>query len=213
MKLGYLRHEPRWPAADQEAMLRLLGVTKFWTEDEKKRAGEYPARTALARAIRSKSDEIYVSDFHRLGNGVEALAVAVRELRAKHKAVIIEARTGRRSDCTADLADMMAEAQKHQSQRGLSPEMAREMGRKGGDKSPATKPRKGHIPLAEINRIMNDHKTYPNVLDAIAAVKLASIKAKAEFWPSRDTIYRWNRTGKLKFRERKSGRKLQPENS
>ena len=79
--------------------------------------------------------------------------------------------------------------------RGMTPERAKELGRKGGLKSAPTNSKDAPLPLVQIQQIMDDHVTYPTVHHAITAINKGK-RGNARI--SLNTIYRWNRGGKFK---------------
>jgi len=210
MLIAYIRPDGRHSADVQRKALeafRLDGahVEKFY--EDKRGAAAYPQRAALIKTLRPK-DIVVVTHFHRLADPGEDLKAAIRELWKKHCVALIETSTGRRVDCTgADGIAMAVDAMLFKSKRGLDSDAARRVGAEGAKVSRATKPKTGHMPLKRISEIMDDHDTYSSVLSAIAAVKRVSKAEGFEWWPSRDTIYRWKSEGKLQFTDRPSGRK------
>jgi len=211
MLLGYIRPDGRHSADVQRTILAAFRhdgkkIEKLW--EDKRDDATYPQRKNLARALRSKSDVIVVTHFHRLADPGDDIKFALAELCARYCITIIEATTGRHVDCTAaDGISMAIDAMQFKSKRGLDSDAARRVGKLGADASPVTKPKKGHMPLKRIAEIMDDHETYSSVLSAIAAVKRISKAEGFEWWPSRETIYRWKAEGKLQFTDRPPGRK------
>jgi hypothetical protein len=211
MLLGYIRPDGRHPADAQRAILaafRLDGkkIEKQW--EDKRDDATYPERARLANNIRKRDDIVVVTHFHRLAEPGDDLKAAIAQLCKRHCITILETSTMRRVDCNgADGIAMTIDAMQFKSKRGLDSDAARRVGKTGTENSPVTKPKTGHMPLKRISAIMDDHETYSSVLSAIAAVKRISKAEGFEWWPSRDTIYRWKSEGKLQFTDRPSGRK------
>lgn len=206
--LFYIRLDGRDPdGAEQRAVLKSFPTPKDWTATEyvepaRRTVGEYPERARLVRAIRSSADLVAVSDFWRLASRTGDLAEAVKEIRSKHKPVIVEARTGKRSDCQKDLAQMFAKATNVYAGRMLSPERAKELGVAGAAKSTATKPKAGHMPFRTMAKIINESATM-NV--AIETINAAGYEPVTRVW-----IYRAAKAGKLKLKKRRGDTGTKP---
>lgn len=168
MLRAYIRPEPRFSAAKQRAALDALGkkIATTYTEEPRTRGGPFPKRDAWVKSLRA-GVLATVSDFHRLATTADDL----RDVRASiHKtgAVILEARTGRRSDDPEALADMTHEAVAFYSQRGLTKQDASKLGKMGAAASPATKPKRGRMPKADAAVIWR--KVEYTTHEAIAAI-------------------------------------------
>jgi hypothetical protein len=195
MLLGYIRPDPRHPESSQRKVLEAFGVSKFYVEGDRKRDAGYPELEKLTRAVRkSASDELVLSDFHRLSSNGDDLKENMRKVR-KAGLVVVEASTGRRSDCQADLLDMTVETKETWANRGMTPTAAKENGAKGGASAALTNRKEAPLPMLKIQQIMDDHVTYPTVLDAITEINRGK-RGRARV--SLNTIYRWNREGKFK---------------
>ena len=210
MLIGYIRPDGRHSADVQRKALeafRLDGARVEKFHEDKRDDLAYPKRESLVKDLRAK-DIVVVTHFHRLAEPGEDLKSAIAQIWRRHCVAIIETSTGRRVDCTgADGIAMAVDAMLFKSKRGLDSDAARRVGAEGAKVSPATKPKAGHMPLKRIAAIMDDHNTYSSVLSAIAAVKRISKAEGFEWWPSRETIYRWKSEGKLQFTDRPPGRK------
>jgi DNA invertase Pin-like site-specific DNA recombinase len=104
MLLGYIRPDGRHSADVQRTILAAFRhdgkkIEKLW--EDKRDDATYPQRKNLARALRSKSDVIVVTHFHRLADPGDDIKFALAELCARYCITIIEATTGRHVDCTA----------------------------------------------------------------------------------------------------------------
>lgn len=206
--LKYVRPDKRDPeGAEQRAVLAMFKpdvefTASEYVEDSRRAIGDYPRRTALIRAIRASSDLVVVADFWRLASRTGDLADAVEAIRGRKNAkgkkllpVIVEARTGFRSDCQAQLARMMAKATNVYAGRGLSTERARELGKAGAAASPVTKPVKGRMSYGAMAKIIN---ASPTLASAIEAINDQSEVPVTKIW-----IYRAKRAGKLKIKKRR----------
>jgi len=155
MLRGYVRPEPRFSAAKQRPVLLQAGVGErvIYQEDVRRRGDGFPERDQAISDLRTNSKDILVvSDYHRLATSAEDLKAVRAALRAKG-AIVLEARTGRRSDNPEDYADMVDEARDFWAQRGMTKAHAAEIGKKGAVKSPVTKPKTGRMPLSEAQPI------------------------------------------------------------
>jgi Meiotically up-regulated gene 113 len=179
MLLGYIRPDKRRPASAQMKVLTNFGVSeiKVYAEDERRAGDGYPVRDKMVRSIRKKTDDVVVvADFHMLASNGAHLKVAVRSIRLAG-AVIVEAWTGRRSDCQADLVDMTIEADDVYANRGQDSAVMSDMGKKGAAKSPATKPKAGRMPPSEASQIwMNKEFTAEKAIRLNNADERFSVK-------------------------------------
>lgn len=207
----YIRLDGRDPdGAEQRAVLKTFPSppgkwdSMEYVEQARRTVSEYPGRGRLVRALRSSADLVVVSDFWRLASRTGDLAEAVKEIRSKHKPVIIEARTGKRSDCQKDFAQMFAKAMNVYAGRTLSPERAKELGAAGAAKSSATKPKTGHMPFRNMAKIINEA---PTMSVAIETINAAGYEPVTRIW-----IYRAAKAGKLKLKKRRgdTGAKSKP---
>lgn len=208
MLLSYVRPEARFSAARQLIELRKLGVNenKVYVEEERTRDDGYPIRDKLVQAMRvTSSDGVAVSHFHRLASTAADLNAILKAIKNKG-GFVIEASTGRRSDSSNDLVDMIFEATEFYARRGLTTEEATRLGTLGGEASPATKRKNGHMPLHDMQTILNDHTI--TVEQACAKIR-RDRRYKTKI--SQATIYRWARDGKLKLRPRLAGRLPKPQ--
>lgn len=183
MRLALIRADERFAAARQEAVLTA-----------KRR---YTDRDAALKALR-KGDELEVSDFHRLASGMKDWRDVWSALGAK-SVVVVEARTGYRSDDQVQFSDMLHRATLFWARKDS--DTMSEIGKKGNANSPVAKRRKGRMPFREAERILNDpaHETRDK---ALAAVN--SHPDYNEPW-SRPFMYRMNDEGKIALRPRLSG--------
>lgn len=155
MLRGYIRPEPRFSAEKQRKPLSDVGVNQraIYEEARRERRDGFPERDSAIRSLRANSNDILVvSDYHRLAVSAEDL----RQVRAALKAkgvVVLEARTGRRSDNPDDVQDMYDEARDFWAQRGVTKEFMSNLGKRGAAKSPVTKPKTGRMPLHEAQEI------------------------------------------------------------
>ena len=169
----YIRLDGRDPEGkEQRAVIAKFKPEGNWTVAEyveplSRAVGSYPQRDKLVRAIRSSSDIVVVADFWRLASRLSDLTAAVDAIRAKQKPVIVEARTGKRSDCAKDLVSMCAHAANVYAGRMLSPERAKALGDAGAEASPRTKPKPGRAPWKVIVAALRANGT---VNEAIAFI-------------------------------------------
>lgn len=211
----YIRLDGRDPdGSEQRAILAKFDppgrVSRSeYVEEAKRVVGQYPRRNALVRAIRKKSDLVVVADFWRLASRTGDLADAVEAIRGRKDAdgeklrvVIVEARTGFRSDCQTQLVRMMEKATNVYAGRSLSPERAREMGRLGSEASPATKPKGGRMPYRQMAKIIN---AAPTLAAAIEEINATDYEPVTKIW-----LYRAKRAGKLIFKKRRGATGAKP---
>jgi DNA invertase Pin-like site-specific DNA recombinase len=171
--LQYVRLDKRDPeGAEQRAVISSFAPPGEWTAAEyveavRREIGTYPQRDKLVRAVRSSADMIVVADFWRLASRLGDLTDAIAIIRAKHKPVIVEARTGKRSDCQRDLAEMVARASHIYSGRLLTPDNASAAGKKGAEASPATKPKEGRAPWKVIVEQLREMRTVDEAVQAV----------------------------------------------
>lgn len=196
MLRAYIRPEPRFSLPKQAETIRDLGekVTTY-TEEFGRANGRLPERDLWIASLRIGTVAV-VSDFHRIATS----AVGLKEARAAIKAqgaVVLEARTGRRSDDPDALGDMIQEALRFYSQRGLTTEEARRLGRMGAASSPATKAKKGRMPIAEALPIWRDN-AIPSIEAALEKIN-ADKRYKTPY--TQATAYRY-----LRAREVRAGR-------
>lgn len=183
MRLALIRADERFSADRQAAVLTA-----------KRR---YTDRDALLKALR-KGDELEVSDFHRLASGMKDWRDVWTALGEKN-VVVVEARTGFRSDKQTQFSDMLHRATLFWARKDS--DTMSEIGKKGAENSPRAKRRKGRMPLREAERILNDpaYETRAAGLAAINSDPRYSIP-----W-SRAFAYRMNDKGEIALRPRLSG--------
>lgn len=176
----YIRLDKRDPEgkAQRDVIAKFKPEGEFSTEEHvellKRAVGDYPKIKTAVKSLRASDDLIVVADFWRLATRIGDLADNVELIRSKNGrsgkklgCVIVEARTGRRSDCQKDLARMMAESANTYAGRGLSPLQASINGKLGAIASPVAKPKEGRAPWKVIVAAL---KSEGKVADAIAVV-------------------------------------------
>lgn len=114
------------------------------------------------------NDELCVSHLHRLGTGQRDLSEVIKAV-ISQGATIIEVSTGRHSNDPASLVTMIQDANSYYA-HSLTSERAQEIGKLGAAASPMTKRRRGRMPIKNALIILNDHKRYPTLVDAITAI-------------------------------------------
>lgn len=156
--------------------------------------------TQLARP--EDGDRIAVARLFVLADTRKELRKVVTQAHARG-IYFIETDTKGTTDDLENLLEMFEVAADAYGGRWLSPERAAELGALGAKESPVTKRRKGLMPYGQVQRILNDHKTYPTLaiaLDVINADKTYKTK-----W-SRERVYREAEDGKLDLIPRVKGR-------
>lgn len=153
MLRSYMRHEPRDPGPGQKHALLKAGASErhIYEEDERKRGLGYPERDQLVASLRGPS-EILVASLHNFAASIADLGEFVIDVLERGH-TIIEGKTGRRSDDPAQLAAMIFDAMNFRSRKGLTTSAARKLGKLGAKASPATKKKKGLMPIREAQEI------------------------------------------------------------
>lgn len=153
----------------------------------------------LARV--SADDRIGVARLFVLANARKDLRGVITRAHARN-VFFVETDTGRMTNDLDHLLEMFDDAGDAYAGRWLSPERAAELGAMGAKESPVTKRRKGLMPHGQVQRILNDHKTYKTLAAALKAIN--SDKRYSAPW-SRERIYREWRLGHLKLIPRVKG--------
>lgn len=199
MLLGYVRPDARHPAQPQIDALVRFGVDakRIYVEKDRRRGDAYPQIDAVAKACRSKSDQVVVADLHRIGSNVDDLATCAAKI-LKHGGAIVEARTGR-IFTEAQTIQATVDAANFHAARGMSTEAARRIGTTGGERSPVTKPAQGRMPEAEARKIWTAKPDTETTTEA-----LARINADTKYQREWTITTAWKRLGP---RGSKPGRK------
>lgn len=197
MLIRYIaRSEPRMSQDDQ---LAVIGAWRGRTyRESEKGADPFEQRAVMLRQIR-KGDEVHVSDFHRLGRAVAELVEIIEAIEAKG-AVVVEARTGFRSDKGSQLSKMQHHAGLWYARR--DPVTLASRGREAAKLSSASNPKEGRMPPREAMKFLNDHKKYPYLDDALDA-----LNADPRYgipW-NKPYVYRMNKAKVISLRPRLSG--------
>jgi hypothetical protein len=151
----------------QLTILEPYSLPLIYTEDRRDAHQSLRERGDAIAALR-RGDELCVSHLHRLGTGQGDLSAAIRAV-IEQGATVIEANTGRRSDNAAQLVGMIADANTFYA-RTMTPETAQRIGRLGAAASPMTKRRRDRMPIKDALKIVNDHKRYPTLVEALAVI-------------------------------------------
>ena len=196
MLRAYIRPDSRFSLPRQAEPIRDLGK-KFTTyiEEFGRTNGHLPERDRWIADLRVGTIAV-VSDFHRIATSAAGLKDARAAIKAQG-AIILEARTGRQSDDPDALGDMIQEALRFYSQRGLTTEESKRLGRMGAASSPATKAKKGRMPTVEALPIWRDEAFSAEV----ALEKINADKRYKTPW-TQATAYRY-----LKARGVRAGRR------
>lgn len=179
--LHYIRIDARDPNGDeQRKVIASFKPDGDWDTSEhvekvKRAVGDYPALKSLIRSIRAGADLVVVADFWRLASRLVDLDTNFAAIRDKKNPatkkklgiVVVEARTGFRSDCQAQLVNMVRRSANYYSGRMLAPEKASEYGKQGAEASPVTKPKVGRAPWKVIAEALRSQGT---VDDAVAYI-------------------------------------------
>jgi hypothetical protein len=168
---GYIRPEPRNPAAKQRAAIELLDLGKFPIyEETAANPPGFPHRTAMVNARRKGcNDVVIVSEMHRLAPDAESLRAVLKQLRAKD-ASILEATTGRYSGTNGTMEEMVLDAVAWYRSKGLTSEAAAKLGKIGANASPMSRPLAGRMPVREAQIIWrNPALTTEGALNTINA--------------------------------------------
>jgi hypothetical protein len=203
MRIGYIRADNRMGEAPQREVLEAAGISPNDIRVEGKGSAQPVLTWIIERKIRkSESDTVEVSDLHRLCSNSECMAEMVSRI-AERNAVVVEARTGARSDRVGPFSVALAQSIAFLSGRLTRADRSR-IGKLGAEASPVTKPKGGHMPLAQIQTMINDHAKYPTLMDAIEAInrdRRYRRKVNASL------IYRWARDKKIDMIRRIPGPK------
>lgn len=174
-----------------------------YIEGDRRPGDAFPMRDKWIGAQRG-SEIVGIPFYHLLATGSEELKAVRAELKAR-KIVILELSTGRRSDCASALGDMVQEALDFYARRGLTTAMAKRLGRKGAAKSPVTKSKRDErCPNDVAEAILNDHKTYPTLPLALAAINKVKDANGKKF------KRKWNIAYMYREASRPGGIKLKP---
>jgi DNA invertase Pin-like site-specific DNA recombinase len=195
----YIRPDTRRSKSQQEAVVRSVGAKRDILYVEDHDGGVYAQRAAWAKDVRGK-ELAGVTHIDRLATTRDDFSEALEQITRAGK-IIYEGSTGRRSDRPGDLAAMIVDAFNFYAGRP-SREHMKAMAKKGAAASPVTKPKSGRMPIADAERILNDHKNYAGRDAQIAAIN-ADRRYKVKW--SRDYMYRMARAGKLNLVTFKSG--------
>lgn len=204
----YLRPEKRFPLSKQEAVVaEHEGRIVRYTEAERKKDDGFPQREAWIGSMRGRKDEVFaVTDWHRLASNGDDLKAVTAKIDAKGQ-VIVELRTGRRSDNPGQRGEMIHEALKFYAQRALTTTEAKKMARRGAKASPVTKPLEGRMPHDEALAFIDNLKKYSSVEDAVKAIN--KVREYPVKWNA-DFAYREKRFGRLNFKSRPMGPTKKP---
>lgn len=168
MLRAYIRPEPRFSASTQKRAIDDLGkkIAVTYIEGERSRGDAFPERTDWIKSLRPDTLAV-VSDFHRIATDAAMLKTVRAAIKAQG-AIILEARTGRRSDDPDALGDMVVEAAMFYARKGMTEEEAQRLGRLGAANSKATRKWTGRMPTAEAIKIWRDNSlTYEEALAKI----------------------------------------------
>ena len=146
MLRAYLRHEPRCTLSSQKTALDDLGkkIAATYIEPFPLSDGKLPERNRWIGSLRT-GDLAVVSDFHRLATNAADLKTVRATIKATG-AVILEARTERRSDDPEALGDMIQESLDFYARRGMITAEAQRLGKLGAANSPKARPTPGRMP-------------------------------------------------------------------
>lgn len=197
MLIRYIaRSEPRISQDDQ---LAIIGAWRGRTyRESEKGADPFEQRAVMLRQIR-KGDEVHVSDFHRLGQAVAELVEIIEAIEAKG-AVVVEARTGFRSDKGSQLSKMQHHAGLWYARR--DPDTLAQRGRDASKLSSASQVKEGRMPPREAMGYLNNHEKYPYLDDALDAIN--AVKKYGVPW-NKPYVYRMRKKGLISLRPRLSG--------
>lgn len=197
MLIRYIaRSEPRITQDDQ---IVVIGAWRGRTyRESEKGADPFEKRAVMLLQIR-KGDEIYVSDFHRLGQAVADL-IKVMEAIEEKGAVVVEARTGLRSDKASQMSKMLHHAGLWYARR--DPDTLAARGREAAKLSSASQIKEGRMPAGEAAVYLNDHERYPYLDDALDAIN--AVRKYGTPW-NKPFVYRMVHKKKLSLRPRLSG--------
>ncbi len=126
----------------------------FYVEENRSRGAPYPKRNDWVKSLRGV-EVCGVSDFHRLASTSLDLRAILSDLLASNR-VVIEAASGRRTDNAKDLSDMILETTTFFANKGLTTQEASTLGKLGALVSPATKRKRGRMPMADAMVIWRD---------------------------------------------------------
>lgn len=160
VRYGFVRADSRHAEAPQRAILEGDGVLATKIANDLDR---------LKRSMARGPSTICVPDLHRLASDTEGLMVALDDLLGAGF-VVRESRTGRQSDDPRAWTTAVFDAMRFYRRHGLTLEEARAAAMNGAAASPVTKPKKGRMPFHEARVILEDHKTYRRLNDALRAI-------------------------------------------
>lgn len=192
-KRGYIRPTKDRPAGPQRELLQSKGVTIIYEEGK----GE-----TLENAIKHmrRGSVLYVPTFDRLSAHRRVLKQIIADVHERG-AIIIEAKTGRRSDRAKDIAEMIFEAIDINNRRPLSTAEARRRGLLGGA------PKKKLLSKRQDRMIWKDVVNYPDIADVVTAWSGdISVRTAFRWWGKRGTAIgrkKRARPGGLEARKRK----------
>lgn len=161
MKRGYVRHTSRDPGDKQKAELKALGIRTIYVEND--------AKDVLSIAVKAlrKGDEFWVTSLDRIAADKTKLNACMQQIDDR-KSVIVEARSGLRSDVPAQLRQMLFDALKR---KGHSSKKAREYGAKAKRKKGKMK-----LPLKEAQKIWRDPQYTTKEAAALIGVSTATLR-------------------------------------
>lgn len=162
--------------------------------------GASTARTWLLekKLRKGHSDRVLVTRFDRLAPNARELREVFHKIEAAG-ATVFEITTGRSSAKPSDLLAMTDEAKDFYAGRPTGDELSA-WGSAGAAQSPVTKAKTGHMPLRDMDAILDDHSL---TLDQAVARINADKRYKTKV--SKSWVQRRRAAGILKYRHRISG--------
>jgi hypothetical protein len=198
MDVPYLRGCSKVSLLAQDKLFDASPFAKLKRNEDKDGASE-TIEWLINRKLRATHrDRVLVTHFHRLAPDGKDLLATFRAIRAKG-ATVFEITTGRSSACQADLAHMTSDAKDFYAGRPTAEQLA-SWGIEGAARSSASRAKEGHMPLHDMDKILDDHSL---TLDQAIARINADRRYKTKV--SKSWIHRRRGDGKLKFRHRISG--------